>query len=178
VAVAAGTLRCSPLRPVEVLSSDLLRCRQTADVLAGALGVAVRTEAGLRERSFGVLEGQLWQQVPPAAVGITDGRVTDPLLRPAGGESVADLRHRVRRTLDPLRTRPGPVLVVTHGGPIRVLTGPVDLRGMPWGPVPHAVPVSVCLARPGCPAADRTAAGPVRTVGAVSRPASRRQTGA
>ncbi|AIJ22145.1 hypothetical protein AMETH_2053 [Amycolatopsis methanolica 239] len=49
-------------------------------------------------------------------------------LPPGGGESVADLHLRVRRTLGRLAARHAgeELVVVTHGGPIRVATTGVD----------------------------------------------------
>ena len=46
--------------PVEIVASDFRRTRETAELLAGGLGnrVSVRLSAGLRERSFGELEGK------------------------------------------------------------------------------------------------------------------------
>lgn len=44
--------------PVEVWSSDLKRAAQTAVAIAGRLGVEVRIDADLREKSLGVAEGR------------------------------------------------------------------------------------------------------------------------
>jgi broad specificity phosphatase PhoE len=128
-----------------VVSSDLERCRQTAGVLAEALALPVRYDPDLRERSFGVFEGRPWDDVPDGAVGLAGDRVTSPGTRPPGGESVTDLSRRVAGALDRAGRLPGPVLVVTHGGPIRVARG-FGTAGRPgWPPVPNAVPIPVCL---------------------------------
>lgn len=149
VQAAAAGLAEAPLRPTAILSSDLERCRETAAVLAATLALPVEEDARLRERSFGLLEGRCWDGVPGEAVGVVGGHVVDPRVRPAGGESVADLADRVAAVLRDAAALPGPVLVVTHGGPIRVATRTGDLPGMPWGPVPHARPLAVCLRRLG-----------------------------
>jgi probable phosphoglycerate mutase len=145
VEAAAAAVLGAPVRPVSIVSSDLERCRQTAAVLAEALELPVRYDADLRERSFGVLEGRLWADVPPDAVGIRDGVVTGPASRPRDGESVADLASRVSRALRRTARYPGPVLIVTHGGPIRVAAGLRQGRFHGWPPVPHARPVPFCL---------------------------------
>jgi probable phosphoglycerate mutase len=147
VAAAATALGRGAVRPVSVVSSDLLRCRETAGVLAAALDLPVTWDAGLRERSFGVLEGTSWDDVPGAAVGVVGGVVVDPDVRPPGGESVADLAVRVAGALGRAARMAGPVLVVTSGGPIRVATAPGPPAGMPWAPVRHATPFAVCLRR-------------------------------
>jgi probable phosphoglycerate mutase len=147
VAAAATALGRGPVRPVAVVSSDLLRCRETAGVLAATLDLPVTWDAGLRERSFGVLEGSAWDDVPGAAVGVVGGVVVDPGVRPPGGESVTDLAARVAGALGRAARMGGPVLVVTSGGPIRVATAPGPPAGMPWAPVRHATPFAVCLRR-------------------------------
>lgn len=59
---------------VRIVSSDLQRTRQTAEVIANALGVAVDLERGLREKSYGVAEGRPQSRlddrfIAPPAVG-------------------------------------------------------------------------------------------------------------
>jgi len=41
-----------------IVSSDLMRARQTADEIAHALGMAVVSDPGLRERHYGQFEGK------------------------------------------------------------------------------------------------------------------------
>jgi broad specificity phosphatase PhoE len=145
VMAAAAGVWFAPVRPTAIVSSDLERCRQTARVLADVLDLPVRWDPDLRERSFGALEGELWADVAPEAVGTRDGRVVAPTVRPPGGESVADLAERVTRGLLRAAASSGPVVVVTHGGPIRVATG-FGLGPVPaWPPVPHATPLGICL---------------------------------
>ncbi|MGC0142244.1 histidine phosphatase family protein [Pseudactinotalea sp. Z1732] len=47
----------SQIEPVAIISSDLMRARDTAEYLAERTGVAVSTDARLRERNFGAWEG-------------------------------------------------------------------------------------------------------------------------
>ncbi|HIW91182.1 MAG TPA: histidine phosphatase family protein [Candidatus Corynebacterium avicola] len=59
---------------VRIISSDLLRIRQTAEVTSDALGVPVELETGLREKSYGVVEGRPQSRlderfITPPAVG-------------------------------------------------------------------------------------------------------------
>jgi probable phosphoglycerate mutase len=147
VAAAAAAFGRGTLRPVAVVSSDLQRCRETAEVLAAVLDLPVTWDADLRERSFGALEGRSWDDVPGAAVGVVGGVVADPGVRPPGGESVDDLSTRVARALGRAARAGGPVLVVTSGGPVRVATAPGPPAGMAWAPVRHATPLAVCLRR-------------------------------
>src|ERR1700761_7600258 len=54
-------------------ASDLRRAQQTAAALAAVLGLPVRSDERLRERSLGVLEGQLHATINPSFYGFADG---------------------------------------------------------------------------------------------------------
>lgn len=112
-----------------VITSDLARARDTAGVIARRLGVPVVTSPALRERNLGELQGKT-----AADLGGTDHvggaehdrsfvsrTVNDPEARPAGGETLAQFRARIRAAIeDIIADPPAPgIAVVTHGGPIR-----------------------------------------------------------
>src|ERR1700742_2354631 len=66
-------------RPVRALyASDLRRAQQTAAVFAEVPGLPVRTDARLRERSLGVLEGSAHSNISSLVTGFDDGLVIDP----------------------------------------------------------------------------------------------------
>ena len=75
--------------------------------------------------------------------GVEDGRVVNAEARPPGGESLHELSQRVDRffcRLTEQRHRRD-VLVVTHGGVIRVALAKCDrvpVSKMAWAPVPNA----------------------------------------
>lgn len=130
----AGELaRTIDLPPVPTIwSSDLARATATAAALQVAApleggAVEVRTDEGLRELDFGRLEGLAWSELEPA----TRGALIDfeGFVAP-GGESVTALAARVDDFLARLHREdgPGPHVVVTHGGVIRMLLrrGPGD----------------------------------------------------
>jgi broad specificity phosphatase PhoE len=106
-----------------VYSSDLARARETAEILAGHLGLEVRLDSRLRERGFGAWEGLTSAEI--------ESRFTDTHGRWKAGEGFgADdaepfdtFGRRVRTFLtDVLHRHPGEtVLVVGHGGSIRVI---------------------------------------------------------
>jgi 2,3-bisphosphoglycerate-dependent phosphoglycerate mutase len=135
--------------PVSALyASDLRRALQTAAAFAAVLGLPVFADARLRERSLGVLEGTASAAIDPAVTGLADGRVTDPDTRPAGGESVRDLYQRAAAFYDELATEDdgdagddGDVVVVAHGGTLRVLNAyasGVPVEEMSWEPLENA----------------------------------------
>ena len=124
---AASRLR--PLLPehFELHASPLSR----AHVLAAALG-APRADPRLMELDFGDWEMQTYAQIGHAL----DAWVADPLgFRAPGGESVHDLTTRVLAWLGdtlpsaPARDTAQPLVVVAHGGPLRVIAG--HLLGLP-----------------------------------------------
>jgi 2,3-bisphosphoglycerate-dependent phosphoglycerate mutase len=137
-------------RPVRALfTSDLCRARQTAAPLAWALGLPARPDTRLRERSLGVLEGMPTAAISPSRIGLDPGpgRVADPDVRPASGESIRDLYRRVAAFVDELAgpawldPSRGDVVVVAHGGTLRVLDAylhGVPVEQMRWLPVGNA----------------------------------------
>jgi broad specificity phosphatase PhoE len=123
-----------------VYSSDLRRARTTADIIAERLGRPVVADSRLRERNFGKLEGSPTGAPTAETTGICGGRVTDVDARPPGGESIDDLALRCRDFIDWLVELPrhGDVVVVAHGGSIRLLQAALagtQPAGMTWGPV-------------------------------------------
>jgi probable phosphoglycerate mutase len=107
-----------------VVASDIPRARETALIVAAGLGVPLRWDSGLREQNLGVLEGRsLDEEVGGVRVADTvEGLWTHPDRRPRGGESIRELHRRVHATLARLAgdLPAAEVVVVTHGGPIRV----------------------------------------------------------
>jgi probable phosphoglycerate mutase len=106
-------------------TSDLARARETAEIVAGALGVPVAlVDPDLREQRFGRFEGLTPAECEERHPEDWARYVVDPHLGPPGGESRAALLDRVVRAVRGAAARlPGPALVVTHGGAIRALLG-------------------------------------------------------
>jgi probable phosphoglycerate mutase len=106
--------------PIEaIVASDLSRAMQTAAPLAGARGLRVQPERGLRERCFGVFEGFTYADIarhwPDDAAR---WRARDPTFAPARGESLLDFYERCVAVAEQLvAEHAGRVMVwVTHGG--------------------------------------------------------------
>lgn len=98
-----------------IVSSDLARARETAEVIADALGVEVVVDARLREQHLGELEGKSYDETW-AAAALHDW--TDPSRPIAGGESLLAVRERMVAALHDLA--PDRVhVVVSHGDAIR-----------------------------------------------------------
>lgn len=127
-----------------IVSSDLTRTRQSAEICAAALGVEVLFEPGLRERHYGLLERGPLEAATPELVGLGEGRVLDDGAAPEGGESVGELYRRAAACAQSLLATHGErrLLLVTHGGTVRALLAWAEGRplvtGSPWGPVHNA----------------------------------------
>ncbi len=110
--------------PVDaVVSSPLRRARQTADLVAGALGVQVREVEGLRECAFGRWEGLTFAEVQEGWPDELTAWLSDTAVAPPGGESFDAVAARVRRARDQLLARHAgrTVLAVTHVTPIKLI---------------------------------------------------------
>lgn len=116
-AALRDALRDAP-GPVQLVTSDLRRTRQTADIIADALGVAPEQDAGLREKSYGVAGGrpQSWLDerfiVPPAT-----GERLDHDEGVAGAETKLGWFRRVAESVSRITSVPARArVIVTHGG--------------------------------------------------------------
>jgi broad specificity phosphatase PhoE len=119
-----ATRLAAELRDVDVVySSDLARARETAEVLAGALGLEIRFDPRLRERSFGAWEGLTAPEIE-TNFGEAHARwLTGNGAGADDAEPFADFGARVRDFLEDVVERhpDETVLVVAHGGSIRVI---------------------------------------------------------
>ncbi len=114
-------------RPARVWSSPARRCLLLARAVAERAGAALVTDPRLRELDFGAWEGLPWTAVPRPEL---DRWAADPLgFAPPGGEGGAALLARVRAVAAELARGRGVQVVVSHGGPLRLL--PSLLRGLP-----------------------------------------------
>jgi broad specificity phosphatase PhoE len=124
-----------------IYASDLLRAFRTRKALGDRIGLSVQTDKGLREIAAGLWESRnyaLIRQEYPADYDVWLHDVGHA--RPTGGESVAELAVRVRKTLEAIAARHDgqTVAVATHATPIRTLqcfvqTGSLDaMKEIPW----------------------------------------------
>lgn len=113
-----------------VYSSDLARARETAEIVAGRLGLPVETDPRLREVDLGEWSGlrtvEIEEQFP-------EGHRRWVAYESHGwseGESYGEMGDRVLEALREIAAKhpDGRVLVITHGGPIRAVEA--ELRGI------------------------------------------------
>ena len=120
-----------------IYTSDLARARETAETIAGqrARAVPVKVSAAWREMDFGAWEGLTYAAI---AEQFKDqlGFFTDPeQCSPPGGESLAQMLQRIQAQLAAITCSSGEppegdVVVVSHGGPLRILL--CSVLGMPF----------------------------------------------
>ena len=107
-----------------IYTSPLRRCDVMAQTFAQRLGIDCHRDARLRELNFGCWEGRSAEQLLAEDGAALNRFWSDPFrYSPPGGESVVALTDRVlsfwRDCIEP--STAARVLVVTHGGPIRIL---------------------------------------------------------
>lgn len=139
---------------VQVWSSDLDRAAQTAAPLADALGIEVRADPRLRERSFGAWEGRRhadvleedgerwrrWSNGDATVAAAVGGEGADAL--------VARVVPALRELLDGLPDD-GVAVAVSHGGAIwHVVHRLLGLRERTLGPVGNAAISELHVASP------------------------------
>lgn len=128
-----------------IVSSDLMRARQTADAIAGALSLSVIADPALRERHYGQFEGKTPLEAEAAAPLDYAALVARDDLNgaPGAAEPLLAMQARIERCLADLAQKypDQAVVIVTHGGVLdllyrraigRPLTGPRD------APIPNA----------------------------------------
>jgi probable phosphoglycerate mutase len=122
----------APIRPVRLLTSDLMRARQTAEIISETTGLAPILTTLLREVHYGTMEGLTteqaageWERLSPLAVDGYGCPLPFSERRLGGGESIQDVQAR----MDALLATPwvteatGDVVIVTHGDAIRAMLG-------------------------------------------------------
>ena len=108
-----------------IYASDLARAHVTAQTIAEAVGLAVTTHRGLRERSFGDFQARTFAEIEAALPEHAHHwrKRTPEWTPPGNGESLLDLRERVLATVDELAGRHmgEQIVLVAHGGVMDVL---------------------------------------------------------
>jgi probable phosphoglycerate mutase len=107
-----------------LVSSDLGRCVETAQLVKGQRDIPLVLEPAFREISLGAWEGLTPEEVERRFPGAYAARGRDlARFRPEGGESFADAASRVLPAFGRLlaRSRGQPLLIVGHAGVNRVI---------------------------------------------------------
>ena len=107
-----------------IFSSDLPRAKETADIIAGRLGMGVCLLKAFRETNNGDLAGISKERFQAAYPGLYYSSLDWEEQYP-NGESPKQFRDRIREAWEDFRNKAdaldGNVLLVTHGGVIDVI---------------------------------------------------------
>jgi probable phosphoglycerate mutase len=111
-----------------IYTSDLARARETAEILGTRLGLEVRLDPRLRERSFGAWEGKTWDELEERSADALERWRAGETHGPDDAEPYEEFSRRVRSFLEDVVDRhPAErVLVVGHGGSIRAIQALAD----------------------------------------------------
>jgi ribonuclease H / adenosylcobalamin/alpha-ribazole phosphatase len=121
---AAAAARLCPMDDVAaVVSSPMLRARQTAKPVADALDVPLEVHDGLIETDFGAWEGLTFAQARERDPDLHTRWITDTSVATPDGESMDTVHQRVRRARDQLVAEHGgtTLVVISHVTPIKAL---------------------------------------------------------
>lgn len=135
------------LRPDRLISSDLKRAVDTADVLGAACGLPVKLDARLRETHLGEWQGLSIAQIEEIWPGAIAQWRSDPAWTPPGGESRIEVVRRSRPVVDELDEEfalesGATAVLVAHGGIIAGLVS--GLLGLPTSVWPTIGGVGNC----------------------------------
>jgi broad specificity phosphatase PhoE len=114
-----------------IISSPMLRTRETTAIVNASLNLPITYEPDLREVIFGGMEGK---PLLPWFHDWMAGTYT-----PEGAESFAALTARVEAVMHRLLALPGPILIVAHGGVFRAIRAIFGLEAE--GLTPNAQPL-------------------------------------
>lgn len=118
VAVAPDIAKVAPER---IISSDLRRARDTAEVVGGACGLPVGLDPRLRETNLGDWQGRTVLEIEREYPGAIATWRSDPAWAPPGGESRIEVVSRSRPVVDELDEQladspAAAAVLVAHGG--------------------------------------------------------------
>ena len=126
------------LAPDRLISSDLGRAADTAEVVAAASGQPVKLDSRLRETHLGEWQGQTVAEIEEAYPGAIATWRSDPAWAPPGGESRIEVVRRAMPVIEELDDEfsSGPdatAVLIAHGGLIAGLVcGMLALPTATW----------------------------------------------
>lgn len=120
---AAVARRIAPAGPVVVLTSPLLRCRDTAMAVAGPAGLPVLEDGRLIDERLGVWTGLRVAEIEAGWPAEFARWRRDPAAAPPDGESFVQVRDRVRPVLTEAlhRYRGHTLVLVTHAAVAKMI---------------------------------------------------------
>jgi broad specificity phosphatase PhoE len=124
-----------------IYASDLLRARQTAELIAKPLGLIISLEPRLREIDLGAWEGMLSTDIEAQYPHELEQRKRNPFHTSApGGESPCEVADRVLAAVGEIAQKhpDNPILIVSHGVSLAVII--CHAEGIPMEDVYKHIP--------------------------------------
>ncbi len=124
-----------------IYASDLIRARETAEIIAAEFNLPVQTDSRLREIHQGEWEGLHVDEIQSRYADLWQEKDADPaLFRPPGGETIHEVSERVFAAVDEIVARhpDSTVLIVSHGLAIATLI--CRAEGIPIGHAFERIP--------------------------------------
>ncbi|MFA6226916.1 MAG: histidine phosphatase family protein [Candidatus Paceibacterota bacterium] len=111
-----------------IFTSPLKRARETAEIIAAKIKIPIIEKKEISERDFGSMSGKSWEEMDSAIKEVNvNFKMTDLEqkynYRPYGGESVEDVKERVLRFIEELKSQYSDkkVLIIAHGGIMKIM---------------------------------------------------------
>ena len=120
---AKQTVSTIPITIRNIYSSSLLRAQQTAEIINSELNLPLSFRNELSEINMGSLAGKSWEEMESGMELKQKHRTVKFDYTPFGGESVTQVKERLTSFLEEINKKheDSEVLIITHGGMIRVL---------------------------------------------------------
>lgn len=126
------------MAPERLVTSDLRRAIDTADVIGAACGLPVKVDVRLRETHLGLWQGRSVGEIELDWPGAVATWRSDPAWAPPGGESRIEVVRRARPVVDELDAEfdgsaTATAVLIAHGGLIAgLVSGLLELPTSVW----------------------------------------------
>ena len=110
----------SLLQKTRVFSSDILRAKQTAEIINKKVKGRIYYNEGLREKGGGKIEGEYWTE-EHSKMSFEEW---EKIVEKMGGESIEGFEQRVWSSFSEIvqdNFNQEKIVVVSHGGPIKII---------------------------------------------------------
>lgn len=102
-----------------IISSDIVRARQTAEIIGKELNLPVTLDKNLREQNKGILTGRLRESLSPEEKYLIEHQQIDT--KYPNGETLLEVYRIIKKYLDKINDYPSDSLIVTHRGVINMI---------------------------------------------------------
>ena len=128
-----------------IYTSKLKRAMETAEIINKKFNLPIVADARLNEVNVGTLAGKSFEQMEADGYSKVKYQPLEYDYRPVGGESVEDVRQRVHSIINEIRVghQHGPILLVVHGGILRMLEHDFNQKFIGDMPNGHIVQIEI-----------------------------------